>query len=91
LEAITEEPVSLGSLVTTLLRELHVLCRRPANSLARELHEELAARDVLNGVEVETQISGRGVARGIDTDGALLLEGADGTVKRVVAGSIRAL
>ncbi|MCG6955950.1 MAG: biotin--[acetyl-CoA-carboxylase] ligase [Gemmatimonadetes bacterium] len=91
LEATTRKPVSIGSLVTALLRELHVLCSLPAASLPGELHEELTARDVLKDVEVSTRVAGRGVARGIDTDGALLLEGADGTVKRVVAGSVRAL
>jgi BirA family transcriptional regulator, biotin operon repressor / biotin---[acetyl-CoA-carboxylase] ligase len=33
----------------------------------------------------------RGVARGIDETGALLLEGADGTIRPVVAGEARAL
>jgi BirA family biotin operon repressor/biotin-[acetyl-CoA-carboxylase] ligase len=91
LEASAGEPVSLGSLVTSLLHELRVLCRHPADSLAQDLHEELAARDVLRDVEVHTQMAGPGVARGIDTDGALLLETADGTLKRVVAGSVRSL
>jgi BirA family transcriptional regulator, biotin operon repressor / biotin---[acetyl-CoA-carboxylase] ligase len=91
LEAAVQEPISMGSLVTALLRELHGLCRHPAEALSMELHDELAARDVLRDVEVETQMAGRGVARGIDADGALLLERADGTVKRVVAGSVRPL
>lgn len=91
LEAAAEEGVSLGSLVTALLRELHALCGRPTASLAGDLHEELTARDVLRDMEVETQVAGRGRARGIGTDGALLLERADGTLHRVVAGSVRPL
>jgi BirA family biotin operon repressor/biotin-[acetyl-CoA-carboxylase] ligase len=91
LEAAADERVSVGSLVTALLRELHQLCRHPSASLEGELHAELTARDVLRDVEVETQMAGRGVARGIDADGALLLEGADGKLRRVVAGSVRAL
>jgi len=91
LEAAAGNPVSVASLVTTLLRELHVLCRHPTASLLGDLHEELAARDVLRDVEVETQTAGRGLARGIGPDGALLLERADGTVQRVVAGSVRPL
>jgi BirA family biotin operon repressor/biotin-[acetyl-CoA-carboxylase] ligase len=91
LEAASTGVVSVGALVTALVRELRALCRRPTTMLRPELHEELAARDVLRGLEVVTQMAGAGVARGIDADGALLLERPDGTVQRVVAGSVRAL
>jgi BirA family biotin operon repressor/biotin-[acetyl-CoA-carboxylase] ligase len=91
LEAASAGMVSVGALVTGLLRELRALCRRPTSALGPELHEELAARDVLRGLDVVTQMAGAGVARGIDADGALLLERPDGTVQRVVAGSVRPL
>jgi BirA family transcriptional regulator, biotin operon repressor / biotin---[acetyl-CoA-carboxylase] ligase len=91
LEASGAGVVSMGSLVTALLGQLHALCAHPTRSLAEELHQELAARDVLWGLEVETQVAGCGVARGIDADGPLLLEPPDGTNVRVVAGSVRPL
>lgn len=91
LEAAADGRVSVGSVVTALLRELRALCRRPPPALTEELHEELAVRDVLRDLQVETQMAGPGIARGIDADGALLLERPDGTVKRIVAGSVRPL
>jgi BirA family biotin operon repressor/biotin-[acetyl-CoA-carboxylase] ligase len=91
LEAAADGAVSVGSLVTALVRELRSLCRHPTRELHPALHDELAARDVLRDREVETQMAGRGVARGIDADGALLLERPDRTLKRVVAGSVRPL
>jgi BirA family transcriptional regulator, biotin operon repressor / biotin---[acetyl-CoA-carboxylase] ligase len=90
LEAVAG-PVPMGGLVTALLRELRALCGRPGAALTPDLHEELSERDVLQGLEVVTQVAGPGVARGIDTDGALILEHADGSVQRVLAGSVRAL
>ncbi len=91
LEAEADGVVSVSSLVTALLRELRSLIGRPTEELDSDIHEELTARDVLREHEVETQMAGRGVARGITGDGALLLEREDGTLQRVVAGSVRPL
>ena len=52
---------------------------------------ELATRDALLGAQVETEEHGRGVARGIDPSGALVLERPDGSRVAVVAGSVRAV
>jgi BirA family biotin operon repressor/biotin-[acetyl-CoA-carboxylase] ligase len=52
---------------------------------------ELAARDALVGLAIETEEHGRGIARGIDASGALLLERPDGSRVSVVAGSVRSL
>jgi biotin-(acetyl-CoA carboxylase) ligase len=53
--------------------------------------EALRARDVLAGRRVETEESGRGTARGIDPEGALLLERPDGSRVSVSSGSVRPL
>jgi BirA family biotin operon repressor/biotin-[acetyl-CoA-carboxylase] ligase len=52
---------------------------------------ELSARDALLGASVETEEHGRGVARGVDPSGALVLERPDGSRVTVVAGSVRAV
>jgi biotin-(acetyl-CoA carboxylase) ligase len=52
---------------------------------------ELAGRDALVGSPIETEEHGRGIARGIDRTGALLLERPDGSRVSVVAGSVRFL
>jgi biotin-(acetyl-CoA carboxylase) ligase len=51
----------------------------------------LAARDALLGARVETEEHGPGIARGIDSSGALVLERPDGSRVTVVAGSVRVL
>jgi biotin-(acetyl-CoA carboxylase) ligase len=51
----------------------------------------LTARDALVGTQVETEEHGAGVARGIDSSGALVLERPDGSRVSVVAGSVRVL
>jgi biotin-(acetyl-CoA carboxylase) ligase len=51
----------------------------------------LAARDTLLDASVETEEHGRGIARGIDRGGALVLERPDGSRVSVVAGSVRSL
>lgn len=91
LEAASGTEVSLSALVTALVHELRSLAQRPTPELLPDFREELAGRDVLRDLDVESQTAGRGVARGIAADGALLLERPDGTLKRVVAGSVRAL
>jgi BirA family biotin operon repressor/biotin-[acetyl-CoA-carboxylase] ligase len=81
--------VSLGGLATSLLHELHALCARPGPRLDTEAHVELSRRDVLRDWPVVTQQAGPGVARGVEPDGALILERSDGDRVRVVAGSVR--
>jgi len=51
----------------------------------------LRARDVLAGRPVHTEESGAGTARGIEPDGALLLERPDGSRVSVTSGSVRAV
>jgi BirA family transcriptional regulator, biotin operon repressor / biotin---[acetyl-CoA-carboxylase] ligase len=50
---------------------------------------DLAARDALAGRRIVTEEAGPGVARGVDSSGALLLERPDGTRVRVIAGRVR--
>jgi len=90
LESAGSGRVSPGELATRLLHELHVLLPRGA-SMHPDLHKELEKRDVLLGRPIWTQQAGNGTARGIDPDGALVLERADGERVRVVAGSVRSL
>ncbi len=81
--------VSMAKLVTILLEELHALCERPPKLLGGEVRDELTARDVLVARVIDTEEHGAGTARGIDVDGALILERADGTRVRVLSGSVR--
>jgi BirA family biotin operon repressor/biotin-[acetyl-CoA-carboxylase] ligase len=90
-EATAGAPVSRSALAGRLLRELRGLAvERPTGleDLTEEEVEELVRRDVLAGRRVRTG-SGEGRARGVDARGALLVERPDGTVERVVAGSVR--
>lgn len=89
LEDAGGEGVSMSRLVTILLEELHTLCERPPKRLAGELRDELTARDVLVARAIDTEEHGRGTARGIDVDGALILERVDGSRVRVLSGSVR--
>ena len=81
--------ISVGTLATALLRELRARCAANGGSLPDDARAELAARDVLLDRPVHTQQSGEGVARGIDADGALLVEQEGGRRVRVVAGTVR--
>jgi BirA family transcriptional regulator, biotin operon repressor / biotin---[acetyl-CoA-carboxylase] ligase len=89
LESARSARVSLGELATALLHELHSLVPRCARGLEGGLHQELERRDVLRDRTVVTQQAGPGTARGIEPDGALVLERADGERVRVMAGSVR--
>ena len=89
LEAARCGRVSLSGLATALLHELRRLCAAPGPRLAPNLHLELARRDVLRDWPVVTQQSGEGLARGVEPDGALVLERPDGVRVRIVAGSVR--
>ena len=53
--------------------------------------DALRARDVLVGRAVHTEESGPGTARGIDPEGALVLERPDGSRVSVSSGSVRPL
>lgn len=74
-----------GVIVGALRRRLG----EPSTRLAPDALSELQARDALAARAVRTEEHGPGVARGIDPDGALLLERPDGSRVRVVAGSVR--
>jgi BirA family transcriptional regulator, biotin operon repressor / biotin---[acetyl-CoA-carboxylase] ligase len=56
--------------------------------LDRPLLEELHARDLLRGRWVRTQTGERGLALGIETDGALRIRTDDGREVQVVSGSL---
>jgi BirA family biotin operon repressor/biotin-[acetyl-CoA-carboxylase] ligase len=63
----------------------------PAPTLEPAVLAELSGRDALAGAPVDTDEHGHGIGRGIDREGALLLERPDGSRVRVVAGSVRRL
>ena len=60
-----------------------------AAALGAATLRELAARDVLAGRRIRSEEAGEGTARGIGSDGALLLERADGSRVNVSSGSVR--
>jgi BirA family biotin operon repressor/biotin-[acetyl-CoA-carboxylase] ligase len=82
-----------GKLLSASEVAAFVLRRLKARSLTfdAEAGADLAGRDALSGSPVETEEHGRGIARGIDRSGALLLERPDGSRVSVVAGSVRSL
>ena len=77
------------ALVGAISKTLQVRLAQPRARLTPEELTALAVRDALRGRRVVTGQEGPGVARGIEPDGALLLERPDGTGVRVVAGSVR--
>jgi len=92
LEAAGGEKASRARLAGALVGELRRLFGRPStSSLPGEALAELQARDALLDRTVETAQEGRGTARGIARDGALVLERTDGSRVRVVAGRVRAV
>jgi BirA family biotin operon repressor/biotin-[acetyl-CoA-carboxylase] ligase len=74
-----------GFIISALKRRIG----EPTSRLTPDAWSELAARDALAARPVLTEEHGLGVARGIEPDGALILERADGSRVRVVAGSVR--
>lgn len=89
LETAAGRPLSRGALASALLGELRRASGATVGPLPTEVREELAERDVLRDRRVVSQQAGAGVARGIDQDGALLVERPDGARVRVLAGSVR--
>lgn len=58
------------------------------DQLPSEFHKELSSRDALIGSYVMTQQEGDGIARGINREGALVLERKDGSLVPVISGSV---
>jgi len=72
-----------------IVRALKHRLAAPSACLDPDALVELAHRDALAARPVRTEEHGPGVARGIEPDGALVLERPDGSRVRVVAGSVR--
>ncbi len=83
--------ISRSVLAGALLRELSALFSPAPVRLGGSLAEEVRRRDVLRGRRIRTETGPAGVARGIDPTGALRLEDDEGEVRRIVAGSVRAM
>ncbi|MEQ9397966.1 MAG: biotin--[acetyl-CoA-carboxylase] ligase [Longimicrobiales bacterium] len=90
LEGAAGTPVARSSVMGRLLAELRpVLVEADGGAgLPEDLLAELQRRDVLAGRAVQTR-TGRGTARGIAADGALLVDLGEQGATRVVAGSVR--
>lgn len=88
LEEVAGERVSRVLLTGRLLRGIRRLLGTASARLDPEVRRELEARDALRGRTVEAEGGLRGVARGVDDDGALVLEEADGTVQRLRSGRL---
>ena len=81
--------VSHSNLAGLIVRSLERRLGEPTQRLVPDALCELTARDALAAREVHTEEHGPGVARGIEPDGALILERGDGSRVRVLAGSVR--
>ncbi|MDX1673874.1 MAG: biotin--[acetyl-CoA-carboxylase] ligase [Longimicrobiales bacterium] len=81
--------VSIPRLAGRVVQEwLRVLDRREGRLDPVEL-DAFRARDVLRGRRVTVDAEKRGVARGVEPDGALRLAGDEGRSTRVVSGTVR--
>lgn len=90
LSARAGRPVDRAELAGCVIGEWLEAIGRPADRLTPDEVGELGRRDVLQGRAVAVDGRPGGVARGVDPDGALRLDD-DGTPRRVVAGTIRAV
>jgi BirA family transcriptional regulator, biotin operon repressor / biotin---[acetyl-CoA-carboxylase] ligase len=90
-EELAGRGVSRGALGTRLITELRSLAPKGGASLHDAVLAELSDRDTLLGVAVVTDQEGEGVARGIASDGSLVLERRDGSRVPIVAGGVRPL
>jgi biotin-(acetyl-CoA carboxylase) ligase len=90
--SLEEEGVSTLSyteLADLIVGALERRTSEPSRLLDADTLREIGARDALAARRVLTEEYGPGTARGIEADGALLLERPDGSRVRVVAGSVR--
>jgi BirA family transcriptional regulator, biotin operon repressor / biotin---[acetyl-CoA-carboxylase] ligase len=81
--------VERNALAAGLLTAISACLARPPVSLSEAVLSAWRKRDVLLGRTVSIDAPGGarvGIARGLDSSGALVLEGADGTLQRVTAG-----
>ena len=81
--------LSHSKLAGLIVRALERRLGESTPGLVPDALGELNARDALAARTVLTEEHGRGVARGIEQDGALILEREDGSRVRVMAGSVR--
>jgi BirA family biotin operon repressor/biotin-[acetyl-CoA-carboxylase] ligase len=91
--ALADVAPDLGrnAVAAALLAAVVEVLGRVPGTLDPETLAAWARRDALRDREVCLETPGRaetGVARGIDASGALLLEAADGTLRRVTAGEV---
>ena len=88
LEAEAGRRISRAALAGALLRELRELFADAPARLEGSLGEEVRRRDVLR---VRSASGPMGVARGIEPSGALRVEDEEGEIRRIVAGTVRAV
>lgn len=81
--------LALEPLLADILASLAARCATFETLGLAAFLDELARCDALEGSRVRTE-GVEGIARGIDGDGALLVEQDDGEVARVVAGAVEA-
>jgi biotin-(acetyl-CoA carboxylase) ligase len=94
LQDLVGQPVDRNAFAASLLNRLEkwhqtFLTRGPA-----AVHAAWQARDVLQGHRLEARTAGEvceGWARGIDTDGSLIVEADDGQARHILTGAVRVL
>jgi len=90
LEAAASRSLPASELAGSILAALRRV-GAPGATLDGDVLRRLAERDALTGKPVDTDEHGRGIGRGVDAGGALVLERPDGSRVRVMAGSVRQL
>ena len=84
------EPSHVAEVLISNLLMLKPIFDHPLDvgQLPSGFHKELSSRDALVGSYVTTQQEGDGIARGINQEGALVLEREDGSRVSVISGSV---
>jgi len=91
LETLTSTRVRHSLLAGFITRALRRRMYRAHGEIDAELSKALRSRDTLVDQPIESEEHGRGIARGIASDGSLIMQQADGSRIRVVAGSVRSV
>jgi len=94
LQDVVGQPVDRNAFAASLLNRLEKWHQTFLSRGPEAVHAAWQARDVLRGQRLEARTAGEvceGWARGIDTDGSLIIEGDDGQARHILTGAVRVL
>jgi BirA family biotin operon repressor/biotin-[acetyl-CoA-carboxylase] ligase len=94
LQDVVGQPVDRNAFAACLLNRLEKWHQTFLSRGPEAVHAAWQARDVLRGHRLEARTAGEvceGWARGIDTDGSLIIEADDGQARHILTGPVRVL